>query len=436
MRPEPWPEGAARPSTGRLRSLLPRHGAVWIALGTLAASAFSFLFQGALSLMLSDSAFGAMSSAIVTAVGLSFFSSFGAQNVMLELVKKRGMSGRRVLLRFVHLWMTTFALLVLLGAAVAAAQPSILAEYIFVAGLMLVLSLCSILAAERQSADDFRGVCFYLAAPEFAKLLAVGAAVVLGAALGTHDLAGSYLAFGLVFLAMAVLPLLLPALRGPWEPPRVYGRLIVTGFPYAAAGLLFMVYYRATLVVFVAFSLREAAGSLAIIYLFMTAILLVPTSYSQRYLLGGWHALRREDTALFRAQLARQLGTILLFSVPIALGWLLCSSAVLRVVYGERYAIAQSWAPWFAIVFLIRAACIPLQAATSLGEMKWRKTWVVLAAAVTTLVLSAALARPFGVAGALISGIAAETVLAAGMSVLVWLHLRPPAPPNAAARGT
>lgn len=84
MRPEPWPEGAARPSTGRLRSLLPRHGAVWIALGTLAASAFSFLFQGALSLMLSDSAFGAMSSAIVTAVGLSFFSSFGAQNVMLD----------------------------------------------------------------------------------------------------------------------------------------------------------------------------------------------------------------------------------------------------------------------------------------------------------------------------------------------------------------
>lgn len=414
--------------------LLPRHSAVWVALGTIGGSGLSFLFQGALSLMLTDSAFGAISSAIVTAVGLSIFASFGAQYVMLDFVKRRGTPGRQALLRFIHLWMATYALLLVLGVAVILLRPGAAAEYVFVSGLMLVLALFAILAAGRQSAEDFRGVCLYLVAPEFAKLLAVGVVALLG----LRELAAAYLAFGLVFLGMATLALAVPAFWTRWGSFTAYRDLVVVGFPFAAAGLLFMVYYRATLVVFVAFGLREEAGSLAIVYLFMTAILLVPTSYSQRYLLGGWHAIRREDTAGFRARLVRQLGAILLFSAPIALGWLFFSSPLLGLVYGERYALARDYAPWFAIVFLIRAVCIPLQAATSLDEMKWRKTWVVLGAAATTLVLSAALARPLGLPGALVSGIAAELVLALGMSALVWLHLRPtaPAPVSAVAPAT
>ena len=56
--------------------------------------------------------------------------------------------------------------------------------------------------------------------------------------------------------------------------------------------------------------------------------------------------------------------------------------------------------------------------------MKWRKTWVVLAAAVTTVVLSVTLVGPLGLTGALVAGIAAELVLVLGLSFLVWLHLR------------
>lgn len=386
----------------------------------MGASAFSFLFQGFLSLMLTDSAFGAISSAIVTAVGLSFFAAFGAQNVMLDFVKKRGLPEQIILLRFCHLWVIIYALTLVLGLALLAVHPEAVAEYLFVTGLILVLALFAIFAAARQSTNNFRGVCLYLIAPEFAKLVAIGVV----ACLGIRELVGTYFAFGVTFFGMASLALLMPGVWIRWEPAATYRGLVVTGFPYAVAGLLFMVYYRASLVIFVAYGLREEAGSLAIVYLFMTAILLVPTSYSQRYLLGGWHAIQRDDTALFRSQLYRQIRSILIFSVPIAILWLLLSNPLLSFIYGERYSLARIYAPWFAIVFLIRAICIPLQAATSLNEMKWPKTGVVLAAAVTTLALSALLARPLGLTGALLSGIATELVLTLGMSTLIWLHLR------------
>ena len=72
----------------RIGARLARTSPLWVAVGTVGASALSFLFQGYLSLMLSDSAFGVISSAIVVAVALSYFSYYGAQNVMLDIVNK------------------------------------------------------------------------------------------------------------------------------------------------------------------------------------------------------------------------------------------------------------------------------------------------------------------------------------------------------------
>lgn len=404
----------------RIGARLARTSPLWVAVGTVGASALSFLFQGYLSLMLSDSAFGVISSAIVVAVALSFFSSFGAQNVMLDFVKKKSADSSTILVQFMRIWMLTYAVAFAAGVLVLALAPGLFEKYMFVSTMMLVLALFAILGSNRQSVDDYRGVCLFLVAPEFAKLVAVGVAYVFGA----RDLARAYLTFGLVFLAMATVVLLARPLwrrRAVAPPART---LVALGFPYAVSSLLFMVYYRSTLVIFSAHGKLEEAGSLAIVYLFMTAILLVPTSYSQRYLLGRWHTIPQSETAAFRSELARQIRAILIFGVPIAIGWFLFSQPTLELIYGERYTLARAYAPWFAVIFLIRSVCIPLQAASSIDEMKWRKTWVVLAAALVTLVLSTALADPLGLVGALISGIVAESVLVVGMSCLLWRHLR------------
>lgn len=404
----------------RLGARLRRASPLWVAVGTIGASGFSFLFQGYLSLILSDSAFGAISSAIVVAVALGFLAALGAQNVMLDFIKRRAMDSQIVLLKFMHIWIFTYFAAFGGGIIVLFAYRAGFEKYVFISTLALLLSLFTILGSNRQSRDDFRGVCVYLIAPEFAKLVAVGIAYLYGA----HEIDTAFMTLGMVFLAIVTFGLFAPSFWRGWTLAPSYRQIFLVGLPYAVSALLFMIYYRSTLVIFASHGKLEEAGSLAIIYLFMTAILLVPTSYSQRYLLGRWHAVPRHQRGLFTSELRRQLRSILIFSVPIAIGWLLFSQPVLNFVYDERYPLARAHAHWFAIIFLIRSVCIPLQAATSLDEMKWRKTWVVLAAALTTVALSLALVRPLGLIGALVSGIAAESVLVLGLTLLVRQHLR------------
>jgi O-antigen/teichoic acid export membrane protein len=404
----------------RIGSRLARRSAIWVAIGTIGASGMSFLFQGYLSVILPDAAFGSISSAIVMAVALSIFLSAGAQNVMLDLVKRQSMDVAAVLARFRRLWLIHSALSIALSAAAFMVLNIDATGLYFIAALTAFLSLTIILGAARQSADDFRGVGTYLLAPEIGKLMAVGVAALVGA----QALASNYLVFGSVFLLLAFLPLLSPAFWRKWNTGPSYRTLVTTGFPYALAGFLFMVYYRSTLVIFSGYGRLEEAGSLAIIYLFMTGILLLPTAYSQRYLLGRWHAIPRHETGMFRKELKRQILSLLAFSLPLGLGWFFLSTETLSMIYGDRYAHAREYAPWFALVFVFRSLCIPLQAACSVDNLKWAKTWMILLAALATVGLSLALAPAYGMLGGVISGIAAETILLLGLSALVLRHTR------------
>lgn len=395
-------------------------GRAWVALGTIGAAALSFAFQAYLSFVLSDSQFGAVSASIVTAVALAVLIAYGAQNVMLDWSKRRHNPLRPMLTVYLRVWVGTLVVAAFIAAALALLSPEVLPEYFFIASMTLLLGLISILGAERQSRDDFRSVSLTLLAPEVIKCLAV----VLVFATGARTLTSVYGIMGAAFTVVCVTAIFLPALwRRPTGGPTL-SHVLRSGFPYALSGVMFMFYYRATLVVFSLFHMLDAGGSLAIIYLFMTAVLLLPTTYSQRYLLGKWHSIPQNKPNRFRRELRRQLRSILLFTLPIAILWFAFAPQILDLLYSDRYQLAHQWASWFAIVFVMRSLSIPLQAAASVGPLRWGKTFVIVGAAATTIGAAALLAQPLGFASAFVSAIAAESVLSIGLLVIISRHLR------------
>lgn len=385
-----------------------RHSALWVLVGTIVAAGLSFLFQGYLSFVLTDSEFGTISTTIVWAVALSLFASAGVQNVMLDFIKGRKDDPDAVVSAFRRLWIAHCALSFLIVTAIALIPGGPTRSAFFLTSFSMALSLFSILGADRQSHDDFRGVSAYLIAPEVAKISAIAIALIF-ALRGIEDI---YLGFAWVFTAIAAGTFACGHRRDKWRAGPSYFTLLRAGFPYAISSMMFMVYYRSALMVLLANGQSEEAGSLAIIYLFMTAILLLPIAYSQRFLLGRWHAIDRNDTETFVKEVKRQLVNVLAFSAPIALIWVLSSSRILKLIYADRYADAQLYSQWFALIFLLRSVSLPLETACSIDALKWAKTMGFAAAAVVTLIGSLVLIPSLGLMGAFWAGLAAEVALA------------------------
>lgn len=400
--------------------MLPRrHSAIWVLAGTVVAAATSFAFQAYLSLALPDADFGAIASLIVWAVALAVLSSTGVENVMLDAVKGQKRKPQVMLGAFRHLWLVHCCVAYLAVALVGLLFRDQALPAFFLASFAMLLSLFAILSASRQCQDDFRGVCGFMVAPEAAKLAAVGVAVALG--LGGLD--GFYLGLGTAFTILAVTTVGIGMRRGSLARGPRYLDLVRAGLPYAISSVMFMIYYRSALLVLAAQGQLEEAASLAIIFLFMAAILLLPTAYSQRFLLGRWHTIGGDATA-FAAEIKLQLVRMLIFSAPITLIWILASQPVLEFIYGSRYAGAQAYAMWFAAIFLLRALSLPLLTASSIQPLKWGKTaGIVLAAAITALG-SVLLTPRLGIEGAFWAGVAAELALISALFFIITRYIR------------
>jgi O-antigen/teichoic acid export membrane protein len=395
-----------------------RQSAFWVAIGTLVASFLSLAFQAYLAAFLDDADFGAAS--IVVAVALAVFLSLGSQNYLLDSVKRRGLESRPILASYLRLWALTLGLFIAASVGTSLFLPSFYKQFAFIGSLTLLIALFTILGSARQSVDDFRGVGFYLVSPEVAKCLAVLVVVVLNVA----TLSGVYFVMAISFTFISLGALAIPAIWRSYGATPKWTSIATFGLPYALSGLLFMAYYRSTIVVFSSFGMLDEAGSLAIIYLFMTAILLLPTTYSQRFLLGRWHSIPRNEPTQFSRELKRQVTLILLLTVPMGIVWFVISPWIIELLYSGRYSLAGVWAPWFAVVFVIRSVCIPMQTAASIGELKWHKTWVVSGAGLTAIVVSIVFANTLGFASSLIAGLAAEGFLCVGLLFIMSRYLR------------
>ncbi|MBD7958583.1 hypothetical protein H9651_13110 [Microbacterium sp. Sa4CUA7] len=393
-------------------------GPIWVAGGTMVAAALSFAFQTGLSLIMSESAFGVVASAMIGAAALAVFTSMGSQNVMLDAVERQGRSARDVVKPYLRIWGTTSVIGATVVGIVVAVVPALGSALAFTVALCCMISLFSILASSRQSARDFPGVGLLLIAPEAAKVIALAALWLAG----LEDLHAAYWLMSGAFAAACLITILLglPSARG--ISPLTWRDVAVAGFPYALSGLLFMLYYRASILVMSSQGYLTEAGSLAVIYLFITAILMLPNAYSQRFLLGRWHAVSGKRPEVFRSELKRQVLSVLAFTIPISAAWFFCSRGVLAWLYGDAYLLAQQWAPAFALVLLSRGVNIPLQAASSIASLRWPRTWVICAAAAVTVGLTIALLPSIGFASAYWAALAAEVVLASALYIM--LHRR------------
>lgn len=395
-----------------------RRSAIWIGFGTIAAAGLSALFQGLLSVQLSEVEFGIFSSALVIAVSISMISAMGAQNVFLQLVKSNVVPAIAVLRSFTTFWLAASLTLSLSAAILLPVVPVPTHYFFLVIGLSSMLSIFSILASASQSADNFREVGLFIIAPEAAKIGAILCATLLA----VENPQALALLFSIIFLTISASCFaFLFSLRKRTLPVVRMRQLILLGLPHALSALLFMVYYRTSIVIFAMIDRPAEAGSLAVIYLFMTAILLLPTAYSQRYLLGRWHQFSNSNLDDFRLEIFRQMRKLSVLIVPISFLWFLFSDNLLNFVYGQRYGDAQSYAPYFALIFLIRGFCIPLQAANSIARLRWKKTLAIFATGTVTVALTFYLGTIYGLLGGLIAALAAEITLMLGLALAALL---------------
>lgn len=400
-------------------SLIKRQSAVWVLIGTLVATVFSFLFQAYLSVTLSDGEFGMISSIMIGAVLLSYFAAAGVQNVMMDIVKVRRNLPKDALVAFRWIWTAYFiaSLLIVIIAHVAFGIP--LHQSLFLVSLAMMLAMFSILSSASQSQDDFKMVCIHTVGPELVKLLAVIFVVIVGSA-SIDDIGWI---FSGVFIATSMSIFIFGILQDEWRFERGYFKLLIAGFPYVISSVLFMVYYRFTLLALAYVGRSDEAGSLSIIYLFLTASLILPTAYSQRFLLGRWHSIGVEDGTIFAKEILQQLSQMLLFGSMVVVIWVSASGPILKFIYENRYPDAQLYSNWFAMIFLLRALSLPLQTASSIEDLKWGKTLCIAFAAIATLVASFALVPKFGFLGAFVAGLLAEIALIFGLSILVLRHI-------------
>jgi O-antigen/teichoic acid export membrane protein len=386
---------------------------MWIAAGAVAAAGFSFLFQALLSVFLADAEFGMVSSSIVLALALSVFASMGAPDVTLHLVKSRHLSTSVVLGSFLKLWAFHSIPPVILTVVGLVLNPDLFSSYYFIACFTAFLSFFIVITASSQSGDNFRGVAAKMVGLELFKLIAVCLVVILGA----HDLASIYVTLGATFLLAASMGTAILSKSFSRADGPSYRELFSLGIPYAISGLMFMLYYRVTVVVLSASGQHEASGSLAVIYLFLNALLLLPTTFSQRYLQGRWHAIQVNDRIAFVRQLKRQIWSVLIFALPVAVVWFIFSESILKLIYPGRYTLALEYVRWFALIFLLRSICIPLQGASSTASMRWKKTAAVLMAAAATITVSVALAPSLGLLAGLLAALIAESVFIFGLLI-------------------
>lgn len=398
-----------------------RQRGLWVAVGTVVASVLSILFQTTLSLFLSEDDFGAFSAATIAAIALGIVIALGCQNVLLDAVKSAGLAGRPLLRTYLRIWAAVVGVLLFAGVIVAVLAPAAGPTFAYIASLAVMVAASTILGSERQGEDDFIGVACYLVAPELVKCLAILVSWIAGA----RTLEMVYLVCFFTFGASTLVVLSSPIIWRKMAEPTDWRRLLVLGAPHALSGLVFMGYYRASVVVLSVMGLLADAGSLAVIYLFVSGLLLLPTTYSQRFLLGRWHSLARELPHRFRRELRRQTTGIVLFTLPIAAGWFILAPIVLAWIYGDRYEGAQTWAPWFAIVLALRAASIPIQSAASIAPLRWGKAAVISVAAVSVITVTFVLGGSLGIASGFIAGIVAEVVLIVGLLLIIhryWMR--------------
>jgi Membrane protein involved in the export of O-antigen and teichoic acid len=399
--------------------LLPnRTNSAWIAIGTIGAAAISFLFQGILSVVLTDADFGLMTSSLILGLSFSVLLSMGAQDVTLHLVKVEKLNPRKVLACYRKAWVLHSIVPVTTSAAGFMVFGNAASAFFFISTFSALISLFVIHTAARQSRDDFFGVGSLLMAVEALKLAAVG----FTAAVFRPNLDNLYLICGCIFCTIVVA-------KGIWAcshwrnecPNRLrYGDILSLGLPYAIAGLLFMAYYRVSIVVLSSLGMQDEAGSLSVIYLFLGAILLLPTSYSQKFLQGRWHSIAAADGVGCGVEMRRQYRLIMIFVAPFALAWYLFAEQMLGLLYPDRYQLAAEHARWFALVLVLRCICIPLQGASSVAGLRWKKMVAVLVAAFATFSASLVLAPVIGFLSGLAAALVAETIFASVLAYNVW----------------
>lgn len=396
-------------------SLPSRTSPIWIAIGTIGAAGLSFLFQGLLSVTLSDAEFGLMSSSIILALAFSVFATMGAQDVTLHLVKARKLSPEIALSAYTKVWALHGLPPIGISVLAFVLYRDAASVFFFISTFSALASFFVLQTAERQSRDDFRGVGMLLLALEFCKLTAAMLAASVGGQLNT-----SYLVFGCVFLLLILVRVAQSSFRWKREETIPYKEIIALGMPYAVAAFMFMAYYRITIVVLSSFGLQDEAGSLSVIYLFLGAFLLLPTSFSQKFLQGRWHSISAPDVGAYKAELKRQYRILFLFVTPVCIMWFFLSEPILAMIYPGRYQMAADHARWFAAVFVLRCVCIPLQGAASVAALRWWKLVAVLVAALATFTTSLTLTPVIGFMSGFAAALIGEAAFVMGLSVVLW----------------
>jgi O-antigen/teichoic acid export membrane protein len=385
---------------------------LWV--GTGLGALLTFVLQAFLARSLRPEAYGALAAAILGTSLLVPLGSMGTPQLWLQL---RG--GGSLTIEWVRA--TQHAIKVgVMTVCVAICAWSMSMSTSPISVVMLILSLhvvgqafSEVLSSTLQLEGAIKRQAFYQVLPHVLRTTAVLALAVSGLTLTA--VAIGYAVVGLVSTALG-----LQGIRKLSSMSTASGQAVSTvealsrGWPFAAAGLLHLVYFQSGIVVVESWAAPGESGLFAVCFGMVAALYMVPAVVYQRYLLPALHLWAATDIVKFRK--AFQLGTLVMTLFGLVVGFALWVSApwLISVTFGKHYEAA-------APVMRILALAMPLMfvshssgAALISRKSILFKVGIMAIAAATNVALGVFWAPKFGAVGGARAFLSAYGVLATG----------------------
>lgn len=388
--------------------------------GTVLSSGLAFVTQILLARSLEASAFGRLS---VVLVAINFFTPVGSVGVNWLLLRVFGQEGWQA-----ERWLRPAALLVCSTTVASAAG---LLAYLATSGVLTSLSPVVLVGAvlilfgqigvdlgssSFQIEDRYRALTLLQAAPQAGRFVIV-ALMALGAMLSEDHVITGYGLLGLGLSVVAVRSLL--DLRRKARGHRAPGAAAVARIrdlfgeasPFAFMTLFYVIYFQGGLVLVERLAGSRAAAEYNASSLVFAALSLIPNVIYMKFLAAKICRWAEHDRKTFVAVFHIGVPAMAACGGILAILLVLLAHPLTAVLYGGKYGDA-------ATLVMIRAIAVPISFAqmtySSLFISKTemiRKVSYLGTTAVVAVVANLILVSAYGVAGAAMSAVIAETVL-------------------------
>lgn len=401
-----------------------------LSITTALTALFAFFSQLLFARALGPAHYGALATVLATISLLSPLAGFGIGKYWLRAFGLEGWKARRWLLPSLYLsGLTSILALTLftIWAMTSTIDPIIGRLALILLPTLLVYPLAELTYAKFQLEERYGALSLWQMTPNLARFIVALCTFTLG--LNLVDVAyGLTVLLGVVIVSFGCV--VWRMLRGHFRLvghskndmlptlPQVHLKdVFKQSWPFALAGMFYLIYFQSDILLLGWMVGPEAAGLYNTAFAVMAAVYLLPSIIYQKFLLSKLHRWAEHDKARFLGIYRFGNAANLLLGSVVAVLLFLLAPQLMPFVFGEAYRASGQ-------LLTVLAVAVPGHyLATSVGAVlvtqnnMRRKVWLMGLSALVNLLLNLLLIPSFGMYGAAWATVISETVL-----VLAYLY--------------